>query len=188
VTQVGHVLTGAAIGVSIMPKRASAIQKSIHMFIFVLLANIPDIPMINWGHEKYFYSHSIFVNLLFILLCILGLTFSKRAFKKIGGWPVLIGGTLAWLSHLLLDSFYNHGLGVLILWPVSTGRLILPIPWLAAFTSFPPPSTAEMVLICIIEFLTFAPFLLLAILVRMFDIDLKVMRMIPNRIQNEKTN
>ena len=38
---------------------------------------------------------------------------------------------MAWLSHLLLDSFYNHGRGVLIFWPLSRARLNLAIPWFA---------------------------------------------------------
>jgi hypothetical protein len=34
---------------------------------------------------------------------------------RTGGWLVLAGGGVAWLSHLLLDTFYNHGLGLAML-------------------------------------------------------------------------
>jgi len=38
-------------------------------------------------------------------------------------------GIAAWLSHLLLDSFYNHGRGIAIYWPLSEGRFELSMPW-----------------------------------------------------------
>jgi hypothetical protein len=179
-------LTGAAIGVSVIPKRGSSIHKIVHLFVFILLANLPDLPMIGWGHEKYFYSHSLFVNGLFIALGFLFLTLSNKTFRQIGGWPVLIAGAGAWLSHLLLDSFYNQGLGVMIFWPFSSGRLILPIPWLAALPSSPPPITAAMIPIFVLEFLTFSPFLLFAILARMFDLDVKAKLFVSSLIRTIK--
>jgi membrane-bound metal-dependent hydrolase YbcI (DUF457 family) len=44
-------------------------------------------------------------------------------------YAMIIGGLLAWLSHFVLDSFYNHGLGIAIYWPISDAVLNLPIPW-----------------------------------------------------------
>ena len=185
-TSVGHALTGAAIGVSVIPKGGSSIHKIVHLVVFILLANLPDLPMLNWGHEKYFYSHSLFVNGLFIALGSLLLTLSKKVFTKIGARLVLIAGAGAWLSHLLLDSFYNQGLGVMIYWPFSTAHLALPIPWLAALPGVPPPLTAAMVPIFVLEFLTFSPLLLLALLIRMFDIDLHVKRLASSLLRTRK--
>ena len=49
--------------------------------------------------------------------------------ERVGGWPVVGGGCAAWLSHLLLDSFYCYGRGVPVAWPVSDYRLELSMPW-----------------------------------------------------------
>jgi membrane-bound metal-dependent hydrolase YbcI (DUF457 family) len=93
-----------------------------------LLANIPDLPLPHWGHRSYRVSHSLFVNSLF-LIAVLPAAFWPRARTAVGGWRVLAGGAAAWLSHLLLDSFYNHARGVAIFWPFGPGRLRLPMPW-----------------------------------------------------------
>jgi len=187
VTLVGHTLTGAAVGVAVLPKRAGWVHKILHQVVFMLLANLPDLPLVNWGHDKYFYSHSVFVNILFIIIGILFLTYSKNVCTKIGGWPTLAGGAIAWLSHLLLDSFYNHGKGVMIYWPLSTGRLILPIPWLAPVATVLPPYSPKTIQVFMIEFLTFAPFLLIAILIRIFDLDKKVAGLVASRIHLKKS-
>jgi len=98
---------------------------------FVCLANLPDWPIPNWGHDRYDVSHSIFVNVgLIAVIILLGAVchFSQFARNRI---PVrcLLLGAAAWMSHLLLDSFYNHGRGIAIFWPISDARLNLAIPW-----------------------------------------------------------
>jgi len=40
-----------------------------------------------------------------------------------------VAGGLAWYSHVLLATMYNHGRGIAIYWPVSRGRLSLAVPW-----------------------------------------------------------
>ncbi len=112
-TQVGHTFTGIAIGVACLPNKKSTPARLLHLVVFGLLANIPDFPLKNWGHDLYYFSHSLFVNLLLILLVLSALVFLKGFRRKVGGWVIIIGGTLAWLSHLLLDTFYNHGKGLL---------------------------------------------------------------------------
>ena len=42
-TQVGHSITGAALGVLCLPQKASTIQAVTQVVAFVLLANIPDV-------------------------------------------------------------------------------------------------------------------------------------------------
>jgi hypothetical protein len=73
-----------------------------------------------------------------------------------------MGGASAWLSHLLLDSFYNHGKGISIFWPFSKARLALPIPWFDLGVGSP----AHIMHVFLIEFLSYFPWLVLAILFR----------------------
>ena len=161
-TQVGHTLTGAALGVLCTPPSASLKWKTVYSVAFALLANVPDLPFRNWGHDRYDISHSIFVNLLLIMVVVIALSFWRNARRRIGGWGVVAGGAIAWLSHLLLDSFYNHGWGIAIFWPVSEARLALPIPWFSVLSS-PPPLTSQVLLVCLVEFVCYFPLLLLTI-------------------------
>ncbi len=100
---------------------------------FIAIANLPDWPLPRWGHHRYDISHSLFVNVGLIVGVYVFVT-SLRALKynsklidsvyRSFGWM-----TLAWLSHLLLDSLYSHSLGIGIGWPISEWRLVLPIPF-----------------------------------------------------------
>ena len=186
-TEVGHVITGAAIGVLCMPEKINTRQNILHITSFMLIATIPDWPFKNWGHDRYYFSHSLFVTLLFISLLIITFFFSNKRFSRIfrevaqirvptteiskepkklrsknGNWPVIFSGSLAWLSHLLLDSFYNHGKGIAIYWPFSKARLALPIPWFDVGTG----SLAHLMRVFLIEFISYLPLLLLALLIR----------------------
>ncbi len=165
-------------GVLCLPQGATTKRTTIHLAVFVLLANIPDLPLKNWSHENYLVSHSLFVNLLFIVIAMIGLTTLRGVRTRIGGWPVMAGGAIAWLSHLLLDSFYNHGHGIAVFWPFSDARLILPIPWFSTVTSLPPPVTPEMIRILLIEFVCYLPFLLLAVLMRKTEVIQRTARII----------
>jgi len=162
-TEVGHALTGAAIGILCVPKKSNGKQRFLHITSFMLIATIPDWPFKNWGHDRYYFSHSFFVTLLFIWLLLITLFFSKKLRNKLGGWAVITGGSLAWLSHLLLDSFYNHGKGIAIYWPFSKARLALPIPWFDVGTG----SLAHLLHVFLVEFVSYFPLVLLALLIRM---------------------
>lgn len=165
-TFVGHALTGAAVGVAVLPRGVSSVHKTAHLVLFILLANLPDLPVGDWGHGLYFYSHSLLANLLFVLLTALLLSISQRLHAKIGGWPVLLGGAAAWFSHLLLDSFYNHGLGVGLFWPFSEARLSLPIPWFSVMYGGLFPFTAEKARILLVEAANYLPLLAAVIIAR----------------------
>jgi membrane-bound metal-dependent hydrolase YbcI (DUF457 family) len=165
-TQVGHTLTGIAIGVVCLPNKKSTPARLLHLVVFGLLANIPDLPLKNWGHDLYYFSHSLFVNLLLILLVLFALVFLKGFRGKVGGWTVIIGGTLAWLSHLLLDTFYNHGKGLLMFWPLSDQRLALPIPWFSVVRDKSFPFTPETVHILLTEFAFYGCVLLVVLLMK----------------------
>jgi len=165
-TQVGHVLTGIAIGVACMPNRKPAHSRLVHLVVFGLLATIPDFPLKNWGHHLYYFSHSLFVNLLLILVVSLAFVFLKDVRARIGGWVVVIGGALAWLSHLLLDTFYNHGQGLSMFWPFSDRRLALPIPWFSVVKDASLPLTPETVHILLTELAFYGSVLLVVMLMK----------------------
>lgn len=116
---VGHSLIGLAIGLSVSRPR----ERLWVLPAFVVLANLPDGPLPGWGHDAYHVSHSLLVNLALIAATV-------GVLRRWLGGRLLAAGAAAWLSHLLLDSFYNHGLGVQIGWPLIDYRLNLPIPWL----------------------------------------------------------
>ena len=163
-TQVGHALTGAAIGVLCLPPHLSKRAAGGYLVAFALLANVPDFGFKNWGHDRYDISHSVFANLL-IILALAAVFWLLPVVRARIGRRVFLGGAASWLSHLLLDSFYNHGLGVAIFWPFSTTRLALPIPWLSVLNS-PLPITWQAVQVWAIELVSFLPLLLLAIRLR----------------------
>ena len=162
-TQVGHTLTGLAVGVTCLPGRESTRSRLLRLAVFALLANIPDLRLPNWGHNLYFFSHSLFVNLLLILVFLSPFIFLKGMRAKAGGWWALAGGSLAWLSHLFLDTFYNHGLGLAMFWPFSAARLALPIHWFSVVRDATFPFTPETTRIFLTEFAFYGSLLLAVI-------------------------
>ncbi|MGI6087529.1 MAG: metal-dependent hydrolase [Kiritimatiellia bacterium] len=160
-THVGHSLTGVALGMLCLPKDATPGRMFLQLFVFFNLANLPDWQFNGWGHSNYNVSHSLFVNLALMLCVFLPLAYAPGLRARLGGWPVLICGGLAWLSHLLLDSFYEHGQGIAILWPLSDWRLSLPVPWFSILhgSRF---STEHLVRVYTTEFVCFFPFVLAA--------------------------
>lgn len=167
-TPVGHSLTAITIGVVTAPKAASPRVKAVYFAALVVLANVPDFPVAGWGHNAYHVSHSIFVNLALIAFC---LAFAV-AFSRITGWAVRwrmkIGGVAAWLSHLLLDSMYNHGKGVAIFWPFSDARLALPIPWFATVRNPRPFTDWQTLQVAIIELVSYGALLAVVIFVKRY--------------------
>jgi hypothetical protein len=159
-------LTGAALGTLSLPSSVSKMRYVAHLGVFTVLANISDIPLPYWGHARYEISHSIFVNLAICVLTLTALVWSRGVNSRLDNWHVAGFGMSAWFSHLLLDAFYNHGAGVGILWPFSTATLALPIPWFSVFPLPLWPLTAERIDIGLIEFLNYAPFVLIAIGIR----------------------
>jgi VanZ family protein len=157
-----------------MPDDRRASQKTIHILVCALLATLPDWPIKNWGHDRYYFSHSIFNNLLLIglgwtIFYVIPRIWRKYSSNsKISGvsWQLMIGGSLAWLSHLLLDTFYNHRKGLMMFWPLSDARLALPIPWLAVVRRPLLPVTAGNIRILLLDFVTFFPLVILAIVIR----------------------
>jgi hypothetical protein len=164
-TTVGHSLLGAAIGTACMPE---ALKKpwaqAAFLAGFMVLANLPDIPVPGWGHDRYDVSHSIPIAVLAITAIAVAIRLSPLGRRWVGSVPVLLGGAAAWLSHMLLDSFYNHRMGLRVWWPLSDARLALPIPWLGHLWG--PGLSGDHFLVVLGEVATFLPLVLLAIVWR----------------------
>jgi len=163
-TFIGHTLTGLTVGAAVLPGGMSRRRTIVSMAIFALLADVPDFPLPGWGHYDYRFSHSIFVNVALMVIVLAGLGLLRK-WKDVRIPRRLIGaGAMAWCSHLLLDSMYNHGLGIAIFWPVSRESLVLPVPWFSVLESSPPPLNAHTLRVLAVELAFFVP-LLAAVLV-----------------------
>ncbi len=126
-TTVGHSLTGLSLAALTLPPGQSRRWYVVAAAIFVFFANVSDFPLPGWGHSAYHVSHSIFVTTLLASLMAL-LLFWPTFHAKVGA-KVLAAWSIAWLSHLPLDSMYAHGQGIAIFWPFSEAHLAMPVPW-----------------------------------------------------------
>ncbi len=143
-TSVGHCLTGLSFAALVVPRCWERKEKVVALAAFVLVANAPDLPLPFWGHYSYRVSHSLFVNLA-LAAVVVGLLISSRAWRsEVARRWVVLGGAAAWLSHLLLDSFYSHGHGIRIFWPVSDAALRLPVPWFHVLQRDSPADLATL--------------------------------------------
>lgn len=165
-TYIGHTLTGLAVGAAVLPGGMSRRRMVIGLAVFALLADIPDFPLPGWGHYAYRVSHSIFVNGGLIGIALLGLTVASMRKGLRVSKRMIAGGVAAWLSHFLLDSMYNHGLGIAIYWPVSSGSLAWPVPWFSTLEHSPPPLNMHTFRVFAVEFLCYLPLLGAVLLVR----------------------
>lgn len=156
-TPVGHSLTGAALALVALRSVEQPTVRRIGFTVaaFVLLANVPDLPLPNWGHERYQISHSLLVIGLLIVAVTTVFIVSRKLCRAVGGVRVVLFGATACLSHLLLDTFYNHGLGLAMFWPLSDARVALPIPWFE--TIKPPMVSLQNLKTFAIEFVCYAP-------------------------------
>jgi hypothetical protein len=165
-TSIGHSIVGASFSVASLPAGASRRYKFLNLLVFILLANFPDIPMPHWSHDFYDFSHSLLVNLALIMLATAILIQFPKVRKLPGLHRLIILGACAWLSHLLLDTFYNHGKGLLIFWPLSTASLALPIPWFSVLPMEPFLNIVKILKIFLFELLSYVPLLFFSILLR----------------------
>ena len=128
-TPVGHSLLGASVALVVLPRDATPKRKFLTVLAFALIANIPDYKLPSWGHERYDISHSIYSNMAIWIPLFLVLVIWKRARIALGGFRILLAAPIAWMSHMILDSTYNHANGIAIFWPFNDRRLAMPIPW-----------------------------------------------------------
>jgi membrane-bound metal-dependent hydrolase YbcI (DUF457 family) len=125
----GHSLTGVAVGLVSIPTPIPNNRLLLGLTACAIAANTPDFRIPHWGHEEYAFSHSLVVTSAFILLLSLVTTLAAKWFKKTIPWKIYLAVGGAWMSHLLLDTFYNHGKGLKMFWPLSDAAIALPMPW-----------------------------------------------------------
>lgn len=176
-TPVGHSLTGIAVVALASSSDWKRKQWAIAVPAFVFLANAPDAPFPNWGHDRYDASHSLFVTGFFSALIFL---FHAAAKRLIGGYPVsnrvATAACVAWFSHIFLDSLYGPGNGIVVTWPFGEGRLDLPVPWFETLGPFPIDwFSAHSAKVFAIEFVCYAPITVICLLLavrRRYDLRL----------------
>jgi inner membrane protein len=135
------------------------------MVAFSLLSMLPDADVIGfplgiryedpWGHRGA--SHSI----VFALLVTAALT----AVLRRAGFPPLrtaVTAGLVLLSHGLLDTLTDGGLGCALLWPFSDARFFAPVTPLPVAPLGHYMFSLRGVLVLTVELFAFAPFLLYA--------------------------
>lgn len=159
---VGHSIVGLAFAAVALPRRVNRKWLIGLPIAFVALASLPDWPIPSWGHDRYDISHSIFVNISLIGLVVL-LWCMVPMFRSLIHARCLCLGAAAWLSHLLLDSFYNHSRGVAICWPFSDARLNFPIPWFNTLDLSQSIASPHNLSVYIIEFMAYLPVLIMAV-------------------------
>jgi len=163
-TFVGHIFMGAAIALLVMPPEFSARRKCATVAAFALLAKVPDLPFPGWGHDRYDISHSVFTITLLLLAIGLTIYFVQPARRWVGGGAIILAGATACYSHLLLDTFYNHGNGLAMFWPFSNARVALPIAWFDVIRTPYPQISLHTLKVYGVEFLAYGPVLLAAAL------------------------
>jgi len=163
VTTVGHSLTGLSIAVLTLPQGRSLMWYLLVGHFFVFFANVPDFPLSGWGHASYQVSHSVFVTAMLAAGLAL-LLLSIPQFRNGVGGRIVFYWCIAWFSHLVLDSMYNHGDGIGILWPFSDAHLVLPVPWFETLTW--PPFTAHNRNVFLIELGVYGTVFSLCLLLR----------------------
>lgn len=147
-TPVGHSLMGLSLAALGAPLGASLPKKAMFAAAFVVLPNLPDLPVRGWGHDDYVVSHSLIVNAAMAAVVVRVIASFPRVWAQIGNLRGALFGALAWQSHMLLDSFYNHNKGVAIYWPLSPARLNLAMPWFRTLPGWALDwTTARIVLI-----------------------------------------
>ena len=107
-------------------------------------------------------SHSVFVTGL--LASAMALLLLVPGFDSRVGGKVIVLWSLAWMSHMVLDAIYNHGLGIGVFWPFSDAHLVLPLPWFETLTW--PPFTEHNRRVFAIEFSVYSIVLALCLLIR----------------------
>jgi len=153
---VGHSIIGLTFATIAVPVVSKPLHRVVLAAAFVVFANLPDAPIPNWGHDRYDISHSLFVN------AALALALSMLAWRRFKTRIILLAAC-AWMSHLLLDSFYNHGRGVGIYWPISNDALNLSMPWFNTLDLSQSPVAPDNLWVYGIEAVAYGPILLITI-------------------------
>ena len=162
---VGHALMGIAFAQPVFRRASKHADKFAIVGCFISVAMLPDWPLPYWGHHRYEISHSLYVN-LGLIVGVYALVMFLRASRnntRLADWVCQAFGwlSLAWLSHLLLDSFYSHGQGVRIGWPVGEWRLIFPMPWFDIIHTNESIFSSHNMKVVFVELLFYSPIIVL---------------------------
>lgn len=171
---VGHSLVGITIGVAYCNVRSQPVRAQMPLLLLLILcANVPDLPLPGWGHSNYRVSHSVITGAGLAVGALAALGSLPRVKDRYWSWPLVVTACLAVGSHYLLDSFYSHGKGVAIFWPVSDARLVLPLPWFdhMAMDSLLSWHNAR---VWAIEFLCYASLLLVFLRINRFQTSTRI--------------
>ncbi len=163
-TTVGHSLAGLSIAALTLPRGRSLVWYLVVGQFYLFFTNLPDFPIPGWGHSNYHVSHSLFVTLLLASLMFLLLLWPKV--RERVRWPIFAAWAVTWLSHMPLDSLYNHGRGIGIFWPISDAHLALPVPWFETISL--PPFTEHNLRVFGIEALVYGVLLAACLVARRF--------------------
>lgn len=164
-TPVGHTFTGLALGVLLLPPPLRSRQGLIRLAALGVIANLPDLPVKGWGHDEYAISHSIFVNLGLAVVAVCLLSFARAVNLRVS-WRFVLIALCAWMSHFLLDTFYAHGKGIGLFWPLSNAKVSLPIPIFETLGKYPRAIGWHMARVFAIEFVAYGMLLVLVCLWR----------------------
>ena len=96
-TFIGHSLVGASLAQATIPAGASWKQWAFVVNLYVLLAFFPDLPFPGWGHFRYYFSHSLYINLLLIIPTA-ALCCYYRSHRRVASYPLIAGAVVAWLA------------------------------------------------------------------------------------------
>lgn len=164
-TSVGHTLTGFGLATLLLPASERPLWRRPVLHLCAFAANVPDLPLPGWGHDRYEVSHSLFVTLALLAVLAAAPLASGPLRERLGGYPVLLAVSAAWFSHLLLDSLYSHGRGIGILWPLSDAHLALPVSWFHTLR-LDPWAQAHNLRVLAVELAFYGPLLALCVLLR----------------------
>ena len=162
---IGHIAIGLAAGRFYAPRDATTGQLAKSMAAFAALSMAPDLDVIAFalripyeapfGHRGA--THSIAASLLAGLVAWL-----VSGPLKLPPRRTAITATLVVLSHALLDTLTNGGLGCALLWPISNERFFAPVALLPVAPIGLGLLTLRGLLVLTIETVLFLPLFIYA--------------------------
>jgi len=147
---VGHIAVGLA--ASRIPSAPKRLHRALWAGVLAVLACLPDADVIAFplgiSYHAPFGHRGALHSLAFAAVC--GLLLGIAALKlRLPAWRLGIIGAAVVASHGLLDTLTDGGLGIALLWPLSTTRYFAPwrpIPVAPIGTHLFAPSGVELML------------------------------------------
>jgi inner membrane protein len=166
---VGHLLVGMAGGRAYLPRDASAKALVVTCWLFACISEFPDIDVIGFrfgvayeapfGHRGA--THSIAFAVLMGVLALSVARLLKQPAARLATAVFVLT-----LSHALLDTLTDGGLGCALGWPVTDTRFFAPLRPLPVAPIGAGMLSWRGARVVIIELCAFSPFLVYALLPR----------------------